>query len=48
MASDDQIDQHGQVAAHQLPIRLRIIIAAMFLFVAITGFAPTMVALIVP
>jgi hypothetical protein len=46
MASDDQFDDKN-AAAHRLPMRIRIVIAATLVFIAATGLAPSIVALIV-
>jgi hypothetical protein len=44
MNSDDQIhDKHA--AAHGLPMRIRIIVAGMFLLIAVTGSSPVIAAL---
>jgi hypothetical protein len=44
MTSDDQFDDKN-AAAHRLPTRIRIVIAAMPLFIAVTGLAPGIAAL---
>jgi hypothetical protein len=48
MASDDQIDPHEHTVPHRMPMYIRIIVAAMLLFIAATGLAPGITAFILP